>query len=241
MIGIVYEIRIGPYKQIGSTHDLEERRYHHLNLLVKNKHYNQFLQRTYNKYNVFKIVELYRFPTREEGYKKEQELLDLFYRKPYYMMEHPMASGGSKPGKEHPNYGKKRPGHSQFLKDNPSKCGLRYKRTEEHTQHMREMLKGKVICKDLEGNTFSVTKEEYHRREDLVGVSSGIVKPNARKSIKCVEDNLIFDSLKEASKHYGISSSNICENIKHNKLIGIKKLGRSISFIYCRKDLVDLE
>ena len=51
----------------------------------------------------------------------------------------------------------------------------------------------------------------------------------------------LFDSLKEASNHYGISSSSICENIKHNKLIGIKKLGRSISFIYFRKDLVNLE
>ena len=66
MIGIVYEIQIGPYKQIGSTHDLEERKYHHLNLLTKNKHYNVFLQRTYNKYSVFKIVELHRFPMIEE-------------------------------------------------------------------------------------------------------------------------------------------------------------------------------
>ena len=231
MIGIVYEIQIGPYKQIGSTHNLKERKYHHLNLLTKNKHYNQFLQRTYNKYSTFKMIELCRFPTREEGYKKEQELLDQFYRQPYYMMEHPMSIGGSKPGKEHPNFGKKRPEHSQFLKDNPDKNGFKYKRTKEHIEHLQEIAKGKVICKDLNGSTFRVTKEEYDSREDLVGVSNGITKPNARKCIKCLEDNKEFLGVVECGKYYKVPPGQISEQLRGKRNhVGLKKYTRGLHF-----------
>jgi len=231
MIGIVYEIQIGPYKQIGSTHNLEERKYHHLNLLVKNKHYNQFLQRVYNKYNTFEIVELCRFPTREEGYKKEQEMLNQFYGQPCYTMEHPMAVGGSRPGKEHPNFGKKRPEHSQFLKDNPDKSGLRYKRTEEHLKQLRKKQLNKVVCKDLKGNTFVVTKEEYDRRKDLVGISSGIIKPNARKHIKCLEDGKEFHGIVECGKYYGVPPGQISEQLKGKREhVGLKKYEKGLHF-----------
>lgn len=71
------------------------------------------MQRVYNKYRTFEIVKLYEFSTREEAYKKEQELLDEFYKQPYYTMEFPMATGGSKPGKNNSNYGKK--GQSRVL------------------------------------------------------------------------------------------------------------------------------
>ena len=212
MIGIVYEIQIGPYKQIGSTHNLKERKYHHLNLLTKNKHYNQFLQRTYNKYNTFEIAELYRFPTRDEGYKKEQELLDKYYRQPYYMMEHPMAVGGSKSGKDNPNYGKKSLQQSDLIKQK-WKDGFYIKRSTEEWK--------KNISKARQGKHYPKLSEACKKP-----------KPHLQKKIKCITENLIFDSLKAAANHYNLLPGNISQNITKGKVIGLKKLGRALTFEY---------
>lgn len=66
---------------IGSACKLERRKYEHFNLLTKNKHYNKFLQRSYNKYKDFEFIILFNCE-KEELLKTEQSYLDLL--KPVY-------------------------------------------------------------------------------------------------------------------------------------------------------------
>ena len=234
MKGLVYQIEIGDYKYIGSTHNLDERFYNHKNLLIKNNHYNKFLQRTYNKYKTISISILYEYNDRQDAYAKEQELLDLFYKKPFYMMEHPKAIGGSLPGKDNQNFGKKRPAHSEWMKNNGS--GLSYKRTDLHIKNLKENKIGKVTCKDSSGNILIVKKEEFDLRDDLHGVSYKQDQIKLRKKVRCIEDDLVFESLKAASKYYNnIGSSSIVRSIKNNIEVGMKKLGRSIKFEYVKQ------
>ena len=230
MKGIVYQIEINNYKYIGSTHNLCERFYHHCILLTKNKHYNKFIQRVYNKYKSISIDILFEFESREEAYKKEQELLIEFYKKPFYMMCHPKAIGGSLPGKDHPSYGKKRPKHSEWMKIH--RIG-QYHRTETLKQSLREKNLNKVVCKDLQGKKYVVDRLEFNSRNDLFGVTANIDQLKLRKKVMCIEDNLIFNSIKEASIFYkNIGSSNIIKNMKYSQLLGEKKLGRNINFKY---------
>lgn len=230
MKGIVYQIEIDKYKYIGSTHDLEERFYHHRNLLSKNKHYNKFLQRVYNKYSTINIIVLYEYDNRDDAYNKEQELLDQHYKQKYYMMEHPKAIGGSLPGENHPLYGKKRPKHAEWMKENnPGK----YERTVDHRLKLKNRLIDKVLCRNQKNNILTVSKIEFDSRQDLVGITGGIDQPKLRKRVKCIQDDLIFESIKEASKFYNdIGSSNIIKSIKKEVSIGQKKLSRSLNFCY---------
>jgi hypothetical protein len=128
-----------------------------------------------------------------------------------------------------PNYGKKRPDQSAWMKEN----GIgRYKRTEEHKNNLRNRLSNKVICKDADGNKLSVDKNEFDNRQDLVGISSGIKQPKLNKKVECIEDSIIFESIKAAALYYGLSSGNIVSNIKSGNKLGGRKLGRCINFRY---------
>ncbi|MCA9750522.1 MAG: GIY-YIG nuclease family protein, partial [Romboutsia sp.] len=60
---------------IGSACKLNRREYEHFNLLTKNKHYNKYLQRAYNKYKDFKFEVLAHCP-KEYLIKMEQWFLD---------------------------------------------------------------------------------------------------------------------------------------------------------------------
>jgi len=139
----------------------------------------------------------------------------------------------NKKGNNNPNFGKKRPSHSEWLKENGS--GLSYKRNDLHIQNLKESRIGKVSCKDLKGNILIVSKQEFDSREDLFGISHNIDQIKLRKKVRCIEDDLIFNSLKEASKYYNdIGSPSIIKSIKNNIQVGIKKLGRSIKFEYVK-------
>jgi hypothetical protein len=102
MNNVVYEIQIGPYKQIGSTNDLERRMSEHLNLLKKEAHDNSFMQNVYNKYKTFSYTVLQCFLTREDAYGYEQQLLNEYYCKPGYLMMSNHATGFMS-GDSHPN------------------------------------------------------------------------------------------------------------------------------------------
>ena len=54
-------------------------------------------------------------------------------------------------------------------------------------------------------------------------------------SLNQIEDDLVFESLKAASKYYNnIGSSSIVRSIKNNIEVGMKKLRRSIKFEYVK-------
>lgn len=57
-------------------------------------------------------------------------------------------------------------------------------------------------------------------------------KPHLHKKIRCLTDDLVFDSLKAAAEHYSLLPGNISQNIRKNKVVGLRKLGRALTFEY---------
>jgi predicted GIY-YIG superfamily endonuclease len=102
MNNVVYEIQIGPYRQVGSTNNLERRMSEHLNSLEMKKHANRFMQNAHSKYKSFSYKILRSFETREEAYSYEQELLNQYFRSPGYLMMSNHATGHMS-GEFHPN------------------------------------------------------------------------------------------------------------------------------------------
>lgn len=94
--------------------------------------------------------------------------------------------------------GKKRPQHSQWLKENG--CGLSYERTEKHKNHLRDVLSGrklsKEICKKISQNK----------------IGKGL-KPIICDTLFGME----FKSLTEASEILNLNKGNICEVLKGTK------------------------
>jgi hypothetical protein len=140
MKGIVYQIEIGNYKQIGSTTDYSRRKWEHKSTLKRNVHKNMFLQNVYNKYNSFEMRILYQFETLEEAREKEQDLLNELFGKPYYTMLNPLANGGSKKGH---NKGYK---HSQETIDKIKKSNTEMVRSN---QKSIECIEDNVIIEGL--------------------------------------------------------------------------------------------
>lgn len=102
MTNVVYEIQIGPHKQIGSTNDIDRRMSEHLRALRKNKHFNRCMQGAYNKYKTFSYVVLQSFVCRVAAYEFEQRLLSEYYGMPGFLMMSNKATGFPT-GDAHPN------------------------------------------------------------------------------------------------------------------------------------------
>lgn len=122
--------------------------------------------------------------------------------------------------------------HSKFIKqwwkDNPQ-----YTRGEEWKQKISKSKVGKVTVRDENGKCFHVSIEEYKLNPKLVGVTANKAQPKLRKKVRCITDNKVFESVKEAAKYYNFpSSGNIVTAIKKNKSIGKVKHNRELFFEY---------
>jgi hypothetical protein len=136
----VYEIAIGPKKQIGSTSYIQKRMNKHLRELIKNSHWNSYMQNAYNKYLIFNYSILSSWKTREEAFIEEQRLLDNFFGKENYTMQSKKAIGAS-PDSEYVRYwkGKKLP---DAMKQKISNAQKGRKLSEDHKRLISESLKG---------------------------------------------------------------------------------------------------
>lgn len=81
MKSCIYEIKIGQYYYIGKDM-LNKRKREHLNLLLKNKHYNSFMQNAYNKYKELSFSIL----IEGDFSKEELNLLEINKIKEYRLM-----------------------------------------------------------------------------------------------------------------------------------------------------------
>ena len=141
---VLYEIRCKEDGRfyIGASINSYKRKLEHFNDLRKNKHHNVFLQRAFNKYGEasFTYTVLEEFKEEELMWKREEEILEELSNT-YNMMpggiRGPRLYGKDNPkfgkqiseqqrrlqseamsGENHPFFGKKRPEHSEFLKEN---------------------------------------------------------------------------------------------------------------------------
>lgn len=92
----VYKITTPSSKYyIGSTNNLDRRFREHCGLVNTKNHGSDYIRHAASKYGVdnLKLEVLFTFSTREEAYKKEQELLDCYYTDDLCMNTNPSACG----------------------------------------------------------------------------------------------------------------------------------------------------
>ncbi len=76
----IYLLMISDHKYVGSSKNLYKRLYDHYHLLSNNKHYNTFLQRSWNKYSGEFIYSILEYCDNELP-KKELLLKEKYYIK----------------------------------------------------------------------------------------------------------------------------------------------------------------
>lgn len=86
-------------------------------------------------------------------------------------------------------------------------------------------------------NHDELNKLEYDHRDDLHGITYKTPQPKLRKKVRCITDDVTFDSIKDAAKYYNILSANIVTSIKDNSYTGKRKVGRPLYFEYVKKDV----
>lgn len=84
--------------------------------------------------------------------------------------------------------------------------------------------KGKVMSEKAKLRISQSKKGKKIPKESLL-----LFSECKKKKVKCVEDNLIFDSVGAALKYYKISSSILIDNLKRNKTI--KKLNKNFEYV----------
>jgi len=203
MNNVVYEIQIGPYRQVGSTNNLERRMSEHLNSLKKKSHANRFMQNAHSKYKSFSYKILRSFETREEAYSYEQELLNQYFRSPGYLMMSNHATGHMS-GEFHPN--KKSEARERQSKrlalNNPMKDpAVQRKKAETNKKKWQEdprdisYLYTEEVCKKR-----NESLKKYYRKNPKNQTGSN--NPNAKRILN-VETGEIYSTGKEAASALG--------------------------------------
>jgi len=106
---------------------------------------------------------------------------------------------------------------------------LGFKHSEDTKKKLSELKKGITTTSPRQREILSKTHKNKIVSEESKAKMRGVRGKNSRsKPIKCVEDNLIFESVAEAAKHYNVGLNPI-----HNILSGrSKKLRINKTFIY---------
>ena len=198
-MNVVYQIKIGPWKQIGSTNNLKKRMKDHFRELAKGTHGNSIMQRAYLKYNMFEYEILSEYESREEAYLQEQLLLDKFFKKPYYSMQCASASGSGS-GDKCIMFGKKRPEQSQFMRfHNPMK-------NKKIARELGDKLKIKYTTDDYKKKFQSLWTNEKKiiQSKKLSGASNG-----RSQKVLCIESGTVFLTIQDAAKFFNRSSATI--------------------------------
>lgn len=200
-MNVVYEIQIGPYKQIGSTKNIKNRMAHHLRELSNNRHSNPFMQTVYNKYRSFNYKVIKECKTRDEAFNEEQILLDKYYGKPGYMMMSNKAYGSSS-GKNSIMWGKKRPDQAEFMRNNnPMK-------NEVVVKKISEKLKVLYNTKEKKKQFSDLWTEEKRKKQSITHSGS---KNGRAKKVTCLETGKIFNTINDAAVYFNRTVGTISE------------------------------
>lgn len=124
---------------IGSSIDIDRRRLEHFSALLHNKHINQHLQNAYNKYGrecfEFEIIEIVEITDniKQNLLSREQFWIDNI--KPEYNI---LLVAGSTLGYH----------HTEETKRRISKTTTGVKKSAEHSRHISEGQKGKILTEE---------------------------------------------------------------------------------------------
>lgn len=175
---------------IGSSVNLERRKYNHFKSLLKGCHQNQHLQNAYNLYGkdnfIFEIIEIISFDVDDFKHyllQREQFWIDNLH--PNYNI---FQTAGSPLGFH----------HSKETKIKISQTTLGKKKSKEHAKHIRDAQKGKILTEEHKIKLSEAAK----KRTKLCHFT--------RVSI----DNVIYNSMKEASLKLNLHVNTIQKRIK---------------------------
>lgn len=196
----IYQIRnlVNNKIYVGSSNNLYRRKtYEHFRELRLNKHHNKYLQNSYNCHGeenfVFEVIE---FCIEKERYIIEQYWLDKFYGKDFCYNENPKA--GETPHKNRAVI---------CLEDN-----ILFPSVKDASIYYSVSTSGIIRSCTLEiletKNKHFMYYDEYidSTKDDI---KKRMLKRNNIKSIICLNDNNIFNSIAEASRHYECSGAEI--------------------------------
>lgn len=183
---------------IGSSCNLKKRKGSHIRLLNKGKHFNSYLQRSWNKYGKDSFnFEIVHICDRSKLLDREQYCLDIF--KPEYNW----ATNTKAPmlGKTHTNEFK------TFI-SNIHK-GNTYNLGRKHTKAERE-LRSKIRKKHRWSDEVKNKMSDTAKRVNSIG------RIDRTEQMKTVYDNRgnIFKSLVEAGKFWNRSTQTVCDILK---------------------------
>lgn len=178
---------------IGSSKNIKLRKGGHISRLRNNRHPNQHLQNSWNKYGqdnfIFEILEqLPKECTTEELLAREQYYLDTL--KPEYNI---LKIAGSIEGYKHLEETK--------LKISKSMKGVR--KSSEHTKHIRESQQGKIFTEDHKNK---LSKAAKNRDKSTLEY----------KNTKIIIDNIVYNSIKEASEITNIKYNTIQKRLSND-------------------------
>lgn len=203
MDNVVYEIQIGPHKQIGSTNDVGRRMSEHLRALKKNKHPNRCMQGAYNKYKTFSYIILQSFLSRDAAYEYEQTLLSEYYCMPGYLMMSNKATGFPA-GDAHPNkqVNRRQAASKRLALNNPMKDPIvREKKAATNKRLWQECpkeisyLRSEEVCKKR-ANSLKMYYAHNPKKQ------TGGDNPNAKKILN-VETGEIYSTGRDAAVALG--------------------------------------
>lgn len=135
---IVYLMKINRYNYIGCSVNGHKREIHHRCLLNKNKHFNEILQRSYNKNKNMSFFELEEFDNKEDMYKAEIELI-AGYRRAGLIIANMTDGGEGTIGRRHTEEARK-------------KISVGHKGRPQHQNSLTALLKA------TKGNQYSAKK-----------------------------------------------------------------------------------
>jgi len=137
MNGGVYIITIGPrYRYYGATKNFVKRHAQHKTALKTGRHQNDFMQRAYDKYQVFTFHKVITC-CRVYASRFEQVFLDVDFNSPQNLNLSPSALGGAGRTLTDGHKQKIAAGITGIKRSQETKDKLRYKRSPETIEKMR--------------------------------------------------------------------------------------------------------
>lgn len=179
----------------------------HLGKLKAGKHYNNFIQKVYDKYASFNYRVLNSFFTREEAYQYEQMLLSEFYGAEGYTMLSNHATGFMS-GDDHPNKAETfRKNQSQrMIQNNPMKDPYTAQKQRVSLKEYKKVNPQNLDYLRTEGvlkkKSDSMKRYLKNNPKNQVGANN----PNAKKILN-VKTGEVYATGREACKALGYKAA----------------------------------
>lgn len=193
----IYTIEINNKLYVGSSTNLKHRLKVHKSHLLRNKHHNIYLQRSYNKHKYFKF-ELLEICTEDILLSQEQYWINMLNTTDNNIGYNMCTVAGTTKGMKYSD--------ETRLKMSNSKKGIKF--SDSHRATMCKVFKGRIITQETR-DEISKTLTGRKIPREIVDRTSAKLKKEVYQYDKNYTLINKFNSTKEAGKHLNIDNSQI--------------------------------